>query len=425
MISRRTFLRHAGALATLPMVMSAPARAAAARSRVVVVGGGYGGATVAKYLRMWSDGAVDVMLVEASPAFVSCPLSNLVLGGSKTIDDVTVPYDNLERRHGVRVVHDTATAVDVERRQVRLANGSPLSYDRLVLSAGIDFLWSEIPSLDSDDARSRIPHAWKAGPQTVALRRQLESMPDGGIFAITIPVAPFRCPPGPYERACQVAWYFRRAKPKSKILVLDANPEITSKPTLFKRAFAEEYKGIIEYRANVTLTDVDVATRTAKFELDDPVKADVLNVIPPQSAGAIARNAGVITANDRWCEVDFLTMESIKVKGIHVLGDSIQIAPNMPKSGHMANQQAKVCAAAVLALLSGQAVDPAPVMNNTCYSFITDRDAAHVASVHQYDAAAKTMMPVQGAGGLSAAASPEEGRYGLAWARSIWADMLS
>ncbi|HZQ63093.1 MAG TPA: NAD(P)/FAD-dependent oxidoreductase [Casimicrobiaceae bacterium] len=424
-MSRRTFLRHAGALATLPMVMSAPARAAAARSRVVVVGGGYGGATVAKYLRMWSDGAVDVMLVEASPAFVSCPLSNLVLGGSKTIDDVTVPYDNLERRHGVRVVHDTATAVDVERRQVRLANGSPLSYDRLVLSAGIDFLWSEIPSLDSDDARSRIPHAWKAGPQTVALRRQLESMPDGGIFAITIPVAPFRCPPGPYERACQVAWYFRRAKPKSKILVLDANPEITSKPTLFKRAFAEEYKGIIEYRANVTLTDVDVATRTAKFELDDPVKADVLNVIPPQSAGAIARNAGVITANDRWCEVDFLTMESIKVKGIHVLGDSIQIAPNMPKSGHMANQQAKVCAAAVLALLSGQAVDPAPVMNNTCYSFITDRDAAHVASVHQYDAAAKTMMPVQGAGGLSAAASPEEGRYGLAWARSIWADMLS
>lgn len=409
--------------------MLAPRMARAATSlagkRVVVVGGGYGGATAAKYLRMWSSGTLDVSLVESGPAFVSCPLSNLVLAGSKAIDDITVRYDNLASRHGVRIVRDTASAVDPDRREVRLASGTAIGYDRLIVSPGVDFLWSQVPSLDSDDAREKIPHAWKAGPQTLVLRRQLEAMRDGGVFAISIPVAPFRCPPGPYERACTVAWYFKRAKPKSKVLVLDANPEITSKPALFRRAFDEEYKGIIEYRANQALTDVDVATRTAKFELDDPVQADVLNVIPPQGAGAIARSAGVITANDRWCEIDFLTMESIKVERIHVLGDAIQIAPNMPKSGHMANQQAKVCAAAVLAMLADQDVDPAPVMNNTCYSFITDRDAVHVSSVHQYDADKKTMMPVTGAGGLSPAMNPEEGRLGLAWARSIWADMLA
>ncbi len=430
MHDRRRFLMQSAALAAGAAAHRVAAAAAApaprnGHPRVVVVGGGYGGATAARYLRLWSDGKVDVTLVESNPAFVSCPLSNLVLGGSKSIDDLTVSYGNLARRHGVRVVRDTAMAIDPDKRNVRLAGGSTLPFDRIVLSPGVDFLWSQIPSLDNDDARSRILHAWKAGPQTVALRRQLEAMPDGGVFAIAIPVAPFRCPPGPYERACQVAWYFRRAKPKSKVLILDGNPEITSKPALFRRAFDEEYKGMIEYRANQALTDVDAATRTAKFELDDPVQADVLNVIPPQSAGAIARAAGVITANDRWCEVDFTTMESIKVPNVHVLGDAIQIAPNMPKSGHMANQQAKVCAAAILALLAGEAVDPAPVMNNTCYSFITDRDAVHVASVHQYDAARKTMMPVSGAGGLSPAMNALEGTYGLAWAQSIWADMLA
>ncbi len=424
---RRRLLLGAAALAggSFAGFLGAATSSPAAAGRVVVIGGGYGGATAAKYLRLWGGPNVEVTLVESDAAFVSCPLSNLVLGGSKTIDDVTVGYDNLVRRHGVKLVRDTATAVDADKRTVRLASGAVLPYDRLVLSPGIDFLWKQVPSLDSDDARSRILHAWKAGPQTVALRRQLEAMPDGGVFAISIPLAPFRCPPGPYERACQVAWYFRKAKPKSKVLILDGNPEITSKPALFRKAFDEEYKGIIEYRANQALTDVEVATRTAKFELDDPVKADVLNVIPPQSAGAIARAAGVITANDRWCEVDFTTMESIKVRNVHVLGDSIQIAPNMPKSGHMANQQAKVCAAAIVALLAGEGVDPAPVMNNTCYSFITDRDAVHVASVHQYDAGQKTMLPVPGAGGLSPAMNALEGTYGQAWARSMWADMLA
>jgi len=388
-----------------------------------VIGGGYGGATAAKYLRTWSDGAVDVTLVEANAAFVSCPLSNLVLGGSRRIADITVSYDGLARR-GVKIVHDTATAVDGERRVVKLARGAELRYDRLILSPGIDFLYDRVRGLDTADAQSRVLHAWKAGPQTVALRRQIEAMPDGGVFAISIPRAPLRCPPGPYERACQVAWYFKRAKPRAKVLVLDGNEDVQSEKALFLRAWSEQYKGIVEYRPDCVLTDVDVRTLTAKFETADDVKADVLNVIPPHRAGNIAARAGVITANDSWCEVDFLSFESIKVPNIHVLGDAIQVAPLMPKSGHMANQQAKVAAAAILAALAGEPVNPAPVLNNTCYSFITDRDAVHVTSVHQYDSAQKTFLSVPDAFGLSPAMSAQEGRYAFAWARNIWTDSL-
>jgi NADPH-dependent 2,4-dienoyl-CoA reductase/sulfur reductase-like enzyme len=257
------------------------------------------------------------------------------------------------------------------------------------------------------------------------LRQQLTAMPDGGVYAISIPRAPYRCPPGPYERACQVAWYFKRAKPRAKVLVLDGNEDVVSKKALFTKAWNEEYKGIVEYRPNYVLTDVDVRTLTAKFETADDVKADVLNVIPPHRAGDIAAQAGVITANDRWCEVDFLSFESIKVQNIHVLGDSIQVAPLMPKSGHMANQHGKVAAAAVLAALKGQPVNPAPVLNNTCYSFITDRDVVHVASVHQYDREKKTLLTVPGSGGLSPAMNALEGEYAFAWAKNIWADALT
>jgi sulfide dehydrogenase [flavocytochrome c] flavoprotein chain len=391
--------------------------------RIVVVGGGYGGATAARYAALWGGGGVDVTLVERDPAFVSCPLSNLVLAGSRTIADVTVGYERLARR-GVRVVHDTAVAVDPERRRVRLARGADVPYDRLILSPGIDFFFERVRGLDTDAARGLFPHAWRAGPQTVALRRQIEAMRDGGVFAISIPRAPYRCPPAPYERACQVAWYFKRAKPRSKVLILDGNEDVQSKKALFMQAWSEDYQGIVEYRPDCVLTDVDPATRTARFETADDVTADVLNVIPPHGAGAIARSAGVITVNDQWCEVDFLTFESLKVPGIHVLGDAIQVAPLMPKSGHMANQHGKVAAAAVLAALAGRPVNPAPVLNNACYSFINDREAAHIASVHRYDAAQKTFLSVPGARGLSAAKSELEGDYGFAWARAIWKDML-
>ncbi|HVF64944.1 MAG TPA: NAD(P)/FAD-dependent oxidoreductase [Casimicrobiaceae bacterium] len=425
-MQRRQFIKTAAAVTATTAVAGCATIGTGGPSagKVVVVGGGYGGATTAKYTRLWSNGRVDVTLVEPNPAFVSCPMSNLVLGGSRTIDDVTVAYDGL-RRHGVRVLRDTATTVDPERRIVRLASGAELPYDRLVLSPGIDFMYENVPGLDNAQAQEAILHAWKAGPQTVALRRQLEAMPDGGVYALTIPVAPYRCPPGPYERACQVAWYFRKAKPKSKVLVLDGNPDVTSKAGLFKRAWSEEYKGIVEYRPNHVMTDVDWRTKTAKFETAQDVKADVLNAVPPHRAGNIARQAGVITANNRWCEVDFLTFESIKVKSIHVIGDSIQIAPAMPKSGHMANAHAKVCASAIVATLTGQPVNASPLITNTCYSFITDRDVVHVASVHTYDRDKKTFLAVQGAGGLSPTWTPLEGEYAQGWARNIWADALA
>ena len=424
-MQRRDFLRIAAAGSAALALPGCATTGSGSSGKVVVVGGGYGGATAAKYVRMWSNGRVDVTLVEPNPEFISCPMSNLVLGGSRDLAFLTTSYANLTARHGVRIVRDTATAVDTDKRVVRLANGSELAYDRLILAPGIDFMWDKVPALNSADAQNRILHAWKAGPQTVALRRQLEAMPDGGVYVLSIPVAPYRCPPGPYERACQVAWYFRQAKPKSKVLILDGNGDVTSKGALFKKAWAEDYKGIVEYRPNHVLTDVDAATLTARFEVQDPVRAGVLNVLPPQRAGAIARAAGVVTANDRWCDVDFMTFESVKVKNVHVLGDAIQIATGMPKSGHMANQHAKVCAAAVIALLAGQPPNPTPVLTNTCYSMITDKDSVHVCSVHQYDREKKTVLPVPGSGGLSPAMSAVEGAWAFAWARNIWADTLA
>ena len=393
--------------------------------KVVVVGGGYGGATAAKYVRMWSDYGIQVTLVEPNASFVSCPISNLVIGGSKTMADITSPYDNLTRRHGVTVVQDSVTSIDPQARKVKLASGGELAYDRLILSPGVDLMSDNLPGLMKPGAQDKVLHAWKAGPQTVALRRQLESMRDGGVYAITIPMAPYRCPPGPYERACQVANYFSKAKPKSKVLILDENDDVTSKGPLFKKAWADRYKGIIEYRPKHKVVDVDAATNTLKFEFNDDLKADVLNVLPMMRAGAIAVNTGLATANKRWCEVDFLTHESKAAANIHVLGDAIQVAPLMPKSGHMANQHGKTCAAAVVALLTGKQVNPLPIYNNTCYSFVSDQEVVHVASVHRYDAEKKTMLTVPGSGGVSSAASELEGFYALAWARNIWADTLA
>lgn len=423
-MTRRHFLR-AGAAAG---VMGLTGRATAAGGtgpKVVVVGGGYGGATAAKYVRMWSDYSVNVTLVEPNAAFVSCPISNLVIGGSKTIADVTTPYDNLTERHGVRLVRDVAASIDPSKRIVKLASGAELPYDRLILSPGVDFIYDALPGLTRPGAQDRVLHAWKAGPQTVALRKQLEAMPDGGVFAMAIPLAPYRCPPGPYERACQVASYFSKAKPKSKVLILDANEDVTSKGPLFKKAWADRYKNIIEYQPRHALTDVDVAGNTLKFEFNDDIKAAVLNVLPPMRAGEIAVKTGLATANKRWCEVDFLTFESKAAKNIHVLGDAIQVAPAMPKSAHMANQHGKTCAAAVVALLADKPVNPLPIYNNTCYSFVSDEEVVHVASVHRYAAAQKTMLTVAGSGGVSSAASELEGHYAMGWARNIWADTLA
>ncbi len=424
-MDRRQFIQAGSAASVLGLTAGCATTGGGAGGKVVVIGGGYGGATAAKYIRMWSEGRVEVTLVEPGESFISCPISNLVLGGSKQMADITTPYDNLSRRHGVKMVRDRVSAIDADKRQVRLASGGVLPYDRLVVSPGVDFMWDALPGLKKPGAQDKVLHAWKAGPQTVALRKQLEAMSDGGVYALSIPLAPYRCPPGPYERACQVAHYFSKAKPKSKVLILDSNDDVTSKGPLFKKAWADRYKGIIEYRPKHALADVDAATGTLKFEFNDDIKAQVLNVIPPMRAGDVAHHAGLTTANKRWCDVDWLTMESKAAKNVHILGDALQIAPAMPKSGHMANQHGKVAAAAIVALLSGRQPNPQPIYNNTCYSFVSDTDVVHVASVHAYDADKKTMVPVAGSGGVSSAASELEGRYAMAWARNIWADSLA
>ncbi|HEV8644259.1 MAG TPA: NAD(P)/FAD-dependent oxidoreductase [Burkholderiales bacterium] len=422
-MTRRDFVKWLSASAALSgSIGCATATTSKTVGRVVVVGGGYAGATAAKYVRMWGPD-IEVTLVERDAEFVSCPLSNRVLAGVIQLKDLTRDYGKLQAKYGVKLIRDEATVIDPVAQEVRLGKGDTLKYDRLIVAPGVDILYNEVPGLDSPQAQARVLHAWKAGPQTVALRKQLVAMADGGVYAITIPKAPYRCPPGPYERACQVAWYFKSSKPKSKVLILDANEDVVSKKGLFMKAWSERYAGIIEYRPNSELTGVDAATLTAKLTFED-VKADVLNVVPPQRAGKIAADAGLITANNRWCGVDFLTYESSAVKNVHVLGDSIMAAPQMPKSGHMANQHAKVCAAAVVALLHDEAVNAQPLVTNTCYSFVSDKDVIHVASVHAYVTEKKTMEIVPGGSGVSAAASELEGQYAEAWGRNIWSDML-
>ena len=424
-MQRRHFLQTGSALGAISLVSACATVGGGSGPKVVVIGGGFSGATAAKYIRMWSDQKIQVTLVEPNDYFMSCPISNLVIGGSKTMADITTPYDNLTKRHGVKVVKDRVNSIDADKRVVKLAGGTELAYDRLIVSPGVDFMWETLPGMNKPGAKEQVMHAWKAGAQTLTLRQQLMAMPDGGVFAMTIPLAPYRCPPGPYERACQVAEYFSKAKPKSKVLILDANEDVTSKGALFKKAWTERYKGIIEYRNKHNVTDVDVATKTLKFEFNDDLKASVINVIPAMRAGDIAVNAGLATANKRWCEVDFLTFESKAAKNVHVLGDSIQIAPGMPKSGHMANQHGKTCAAAVVALLTGTQVNNMPIYNNTCYSFVSSDEVVHVASVHRYDAEKKTMLTVPGSGGLSQAANALEAVYAMAWAQNIWADSLA
>ena len=421
-LDRREFLKWASAAAGLGALSGCATSGSGSAGRVVVIGAGFGGGTAAKYVKLWSPD-IDVTVVEREAGFMSCPMSNLVLAGNTTINDISRDYSGLANR-GINVVRDNAVAIDPAAKTVRLAGGNTLGYDRLIVSPGINFMYDTIPGLNNAAAQSQVLHAWKAGPQTLALRKQLESMRDGGVFVFHIPLAPFRCPPGPYERVCQVADYFKRAKPKSKILVLDSNPDIVSKAGLFRGAWNGLYKGMIDYRPDSEIADVDVKGMTIKLQFDN-VTGDVLNVVPPHGAGDIARQAGLIPANNRWCGIDWLTYESVKVPGVHVLGDATLSAPAMPKSASMANQHAKVCAAAVISLIKGQPVNPVPMLMNTCYSFVDAKNVVHVASVHAYNSAEKTMTVVKGSGGLSPGPSELEGAYAWGWAKNIWADSLA
>lgn len=418
-IDRRDFLKIAAstALISLPVFSKA---ATQAKGRVVVIGGGYGGATAAKYLRIWSNGGLDVIVVEPRSQFVSCPLSNLVLAGNKNINDLTFGYDLLKSNHGIEWVKDEVVAIDVASGVVKMKHGE-LAYDRIVIAPGIDFMYEQLPMLQSSQAQELVPHAWKAGEQTVNLRKQLESMKNGGVFVMSIPKAPYRCPPGPYERVCQVAFYLKNHKPNSKIIVLDANAEIISKKGLFTKVWAEIYTGMIDYRPNSSVVDVDLVTKTVNTEFET-VHANVLNVIPPQRAGKIAQIVGAVNVDKRWCEVDFLTYESKIAPKIHIIGDSVSAA--LPKSAHIATSQARVCANAIVALMSDNAFDASPVFANTCYSYVSDKMAMHVANVYRYDPNKKIMVVAEG-GGVSESPSELEGYYAQAWAKNIWSDVLT
>jgi sulfide dehydrogenase [flavocytochrome c] flavoprotein subunit len=387
--------------------------------RVVVVGGGFGGATAAKYIRKWSNNKIEVVLVERNTNFISCPMSNTVLGGTRKIEDLTMSYDTLQKKYGVKLIKGEVTAIDPDKKTVMLADGH-LRYDRLIVSPGVDFMFDKIEGLDDNVANDSIPHAWKAGPQTVLLRKQLEQMADGGVFALAIPKGPYRCPPGPYERACQVASYLKEHKPKSKVLVLDANPDIVSKKGLFMAAWNELYPGMVEYRPNSMVMGVDVASKTAKTEFED-VKADVLNVIPPMRSGVVADMAGLANVDARWCGVDFLSYESKVHKNIHVIGDAVSAA--LPKSGHMATSQAKICAAAIIEMMSGKQPDQAPVIANTCYSMVSGDEAMHVANVYHFNAEKMAMVSAEG-GGVSAKRSELEGTFAGYWLKNILNDVL-
>lgn len=421
---RRDFIKLAGLAATLGLStqgLTAFARASKPPlGRVVVIGGGYAGAAAAKYVRMWSLGAIEVVVVEPNRQFVSCPLSNLVLGGSKSIDDLTFDYQLLKSNHGIQWVQDQVTAIDVSAKKISMLRGE-LSYDRLIIAPGIDFIYDSLPMLQSAEAQKQIPHAWKAGWQTVNLRQQLEAMPDGGVFVMNVPAAPYRCPPGPYERAAQVAYYLKKHKPKSKVIVLDANAEIVSKKGLFTKVFNEMYAGFVDYRPNNALVSVDVASKTVSTEFET-VRADVLNIIPPQRAGKPAQMAQLNNVDKRWCEVDFLTYESKLAANVHVIGDAVSAA--LPKSAHMATNQAKICANAIVQLMAGADPDPTPVFANTCYSYVSDKSAMHVANVYRYDPVKKIMISAEG-GGVSLAPSVEEGVYAGSWANNIWSDILT
>ncbi len=423
--SRRQFIKTIGASGLLLSSYSLLSACASntkksALGRVVVIGGGYAGATAAKYIRLWSANSIDVVVIEKSNQFVSCPLSNLVLGGSKNINDLTFAYDLAKKNHGVQWINDEVTAIDAANKKVSMKRGE-INFDRLIIAPGIDFIYESLPNLQSTAAQQVIPHAWKAGWQTVNLRAQLESMPDGGVFVMNVPKAPYRCPPGPYERACQVASYFKKHKPKSKVIVLDANPEITSKKGLFTKVFNEMYAGTIDYRPNNVVLEVDIKTKTVKTDFET-VSANVLNIIPPQRAGKPAQMLGLNNIDKRWCEVDFLTYESKLAPNIHVIGDSVSAA--LPKSAHMATSQARICASAIVELMQQRVPDQSPVFANTCYSYVDDKQAMHVANVYRYDETKKIMVSAEG-GGVSLKPSELEGQYASAWATNIWSDVLT
>ncbi|MFZ3018418.1 MAG: FAD/NAD(P)-binding oxidoreductase [Gallionella sp.] len=422
-MERRNFLKllGAGAAATASVGLAGYANAASSaggKHKVVVIGGGYGGTIAARYIRMM-DSSIEVTLIERNDHYVSCPFSNLYLGGIlPDLSSLTIKYDKLAKNHGIKVVQAEVTGIDAENHSVTTSKGV-FKYDRLVVSPGVEFRTDEIKGYDQEV----MPHAWKAGPQTVLLRKQLEAMKPGGTVVLSIPLAPFRCPPGPYERTSMIAMYLKQHKPGSKIIVLDANPDIVSKKGLFLKGWKKHYEGIIDYRPAKKVTEVDNKNMSVLIEGIDEIKGDVINIIPPQKAGHIAHVAGLVGPDGKWCPVNPTTFESTLHKDIHVIGDS-SIAGAMPKSGYSANSEAKVCAANIVALMNGrETTDMSGV--NTCYSFLSEKEAVSVTGVYQVNKEKNVIEAVPGSVGVSPDLSELEAVYAQSWVKNILNEMSS
>ncbi len=389
---------------------------------MVVVGGGFAGATAAKTLRLL-DETLEVILIEPKARYITCPGSNWLLAGLRTLSKLTVDYEALKTRHQMTVLTDSVATIDPERKRLDLDSGQSITYDRLILAPGIDFRWDGVAGHDQASAE-RFPHAWQAGPQTLLLARQLQSLPDGGVVLITVPADPYRCPPGPYERASLMAYWLKHHKPRAKIIVLDAKRSF-SKQALFEAAWMEHFgygtaNSLIEWHsvADNPVVALDARSKTLSTDFGDRFQGDVLNLIPPQQAARIARQAGLTDATG-WCPIEPVTSQSRLIEGIHVIGDAGQYAP-IPKSAFAANSEAKACALAVVALLDGKSVSE-PHWLNTCYSLVTPDHGISVAGVYRLDKE-RAIAAVPGAGGVSRMGA---GRLEAAYAQNAYQALVS
>lgn len=390
-------------------------------TRVVVAGGGFGGATAAKHLKMMNP-KLDVVLIEERELFISCPVSNLVIGGIKQMKDITLSYATLAKKYGVKVLNAKVLGIDPITHRVETSKGS-VAYDRMILSPGVDYQYENIAGMD-ENAQKLFPHGIKAGEQTVQLRRELTEMKPGENYLLTIPEAPFRCPPGPYERVCMVANYLKKNKPGSKIVILDANPDIVSKGKLFKAAWKDYYEGIIEYHPDTEIKAVKVESRTIVTSSAE-YKGAILNIIPDQKAGMMAFMGGLMPQGRRWSPVSALSFESTVQKDIHIIGDATDgdVIGSMPKSGFVASAMGKAVAATTIAMLAGK--EPlTPYLANTCYSMVNEKEGIYVTGVFEYDPQTKKMAGKKAAGGVSPARSERLGFQAEDWARGIWSDTL-
>lgn len=437
-MKRRDFLKYSGlgavgSLAGVSFSGLAQAKLSNAKGRVVVVGGGFGGTIAAKYLRRWSE-QLDITLIERDATYYTCPYSNLVLSGERELDSIGFTYDALAKNHNIKVVNSEVTGVDTDRQVVRTGDGDTIEYDRLILSPGISLRYDMVEGYDETQVE-KVPHAWKAGSQTTTLRKQLEAMPDGGLFLMVAPPNPYRCPPGPPERASQVASYFQRHKPKSKVMIIDFKNAF-SKQGLFQGGWQHFGYNIEWVRLADWSTSIDSKGAFQDFVVYpdemrlvagfEEIEADVINMIPPQRAGAVADMAGT-TDDSGWCPVDQRTFASTQVDNVYVIGDAA-LAGAMPKSGYAANSQAKICASAVAAALA-DADQPKASFTNTCYSHVGPRYGISVAMVYTYDENDK-IVGVSGAGGVSPSSAPADVRkleaiYADGWYNAIVKDMFT